>query len=144
MYEHLVINFVVRVREVDGRFARSGETRHDFGCFVTLNKFCKKVSIYENKHKLKYLYLFIWLVSTMFMYPFITIMGILMGHSIRCEHAIMPFNQTLITVWPILSLYGLVFSVYATLSYFMTMVTVGWMIFLYTHYYKYPTLYFRR
>mgnify|MGYP001212262462 CR=1 FL=1 len=100
------------------------------------------------KHKLKKINKYIWLssnsIDTMFMYAFITIMGILMGHSIRCEHAIMPFNKTLITIWPIASLYGLVFSAYATLSYFMTMVTIGWMICEYTQEYKYPTLYFSR
>tara|TARA_B100001063_G_C16677062_1_gene509615 strand:+ start:200 stop:640 length:441 start_codon:yes stop_codon:yes gene_type:complete len=146
MHQHLVINFVVGVREVDGRFARSGETRHEFGCFVVLIKFCKNISIYEKIHKLKYFYLFIWLSSKtnpiMVLYHFLTIVGIVLGHMFRYEHAKIPFNKPLRVIWCIGSLYGLIFTQFTSMSYLMTMIIIGWMNCEYTQDYKYQTLYF--
>ena len=65
-------------------------------------------------------------------YAFITMIGILFGHLFRCEHSIKPLNTTVITAWPILSIYGLIFTNMISVFYFMTMVTIGWFACEYT------------
>ena len=108
-----------------------------FGC--SSEKFCKI-------HKLKNFNLFIWLSSKtksiMVLYHFLTIVGIVLGHMFRYEHAKIPFNKPLRVIWCIGSLYGLMFTQFTSMSYLMTMIIIGWMNCEYTQDYKYQTLYF--
>ena len=110
---------------------------NDFGC--SSEKFCKI-------HKLKNFNLFIWLSSKtksiMVLYHFLTIVGIVLGHMFRYEHAKIPFNKPLRVIWCIGSLYGLMFTQFTSMSYLMTMIIIGWINCEYTQDYKYQTLYF--
>lgn len=67
-----------------------------------------------------------------FSFAFITMVGLLFGHMFRCEHSLKPLNETILIVWPIVSIAGLLFTNMIPLFYFMNMVTIGWIACDYT------------
>ena len=67
-----------------------------------------------------------------FSFAFITMVGLLFGHLFRCEHSLKSLNETVLIVWPIVSIAGLLFTNMIALFYFMNMVTIGWIACDYT------------
>ncbi len=65
-------------------------------------------------------------------FAFLTVIGLLIGHLIRCEHCRNPLNETAVNTWAILSIAGLIYTNMIPLFYFMNMVTIGWVACDYT------------
>ena len=59
-------------------------------------------------------------------YNCLTFIGLVIGHFLRCEHDYSPFDKYVVITWGILSIFGLVFTDLTALFYFMTMVSMGW------------------
>ena len=65
-------------------------------------------------------------------YAFLTMIGVVFGHALRCEHSLKSLDQDTIFAWPFVSVGGLVFTNITPVFYLMTMVTVGWVVCDYT------------
>jgi len=59
-------------------------------------------------------------------YNSLTFIGLVIGHLLRCEHDYNPLDKYVVIMWGILSIFGLVFTDLIALFYFMTMVSMGW------------------
>ena len=66
------------------------------------------------------------MLVTLMSYIFLTLIGFLFGNLLRYEHSNNPLNDTIVTIWPIFSIGGLMLTNMTPLFYLMTMVSIGW------------------
>ena len=64
--------------------------------------------------------------SSIMWYNCLTFIGLVIGLFLRSEHDYNPFDKYVVITWGILSIFGLVFTDLIALFYFMTMVSMGW------------------
>jgi hypothetical protein len=65
-------------------------------------------------------------------FSFITMVGLILGHLFRCEHALEPLNRRMLHLWATLSIVGLITTPLIKCFYFANIVTIGWFVCEYT------------